>query len=223
MFEFQTAMSELTGLPVSNAGALRGPLRRSPRPRYLAIGATGRQQARRLARRPPAQPRDARDLRAPATAPRWSRSALEGGVTDAAALAAAVDDETAAVFLQQPELPRRGRGRRGAGRGGEGARRAASSSPVDPIDARRSCGRPASAAPTSRSARASRSATGSTTAARRSASSARPRSTSAACRAGSPARRPTSTAAAASCSRCRPASSTSAARRRPTTSAPPRR
>ena len=122
----------------------------------------------------------------------------------------------------EPQLPRRGRGRRGARRRREGARRAAGRR-LRPDDARASSSRPASAAPTSPSARASRSATGSTSAAPRSASSARPRSRSAACRAGSPARPRTSTAAAASSSPCRPASSTSAARRRPTTSAPPRR
>ena len=36
MFEYQTAISELTGLPVSNASRLRGPVRASPPPAYLA-------------------------------------------------------------------------------------------------------------------------------------------------------------------------------------------
>ena len=51
----------------------------------------------------------------------------------------------------------------------------------------------------------------------------RRRPTCAGCRAASRGRRRTSTASAASCSRCRRASSTSAARRRRRTSAPPRR
>src|SRR6187397_3211792 len=41
MFEFQTAMSELTGLPVSNAGLYEGPSSVASAG-YLAIGATGR-------------------------------------------------------------------------------------------------------------------------------------------------------------------------------------
>src|SRR5215203_7180263 len=41
MFEFQTAMSELTGLPVSNAALYEGPSAVASAA-YLAIGATGR-------------------------------------------------------------------------------------------------------------------------------------------------------------------------------------
>ncbi len=55
MFEFQTAMSELTGLPVSNAGLYEGPSSVASAG-YLAIGATGPPPLRRLPRRPPAQP-----------------------------------------------------------------------------------------------------------------------------------------------------------------------
>ena len=61
MFEFQTAMSELTGLPVSNAGLYEGPSSVASAG-YLAMGATERAPLRRLPRRPPAQPRDARHL-----------------------------------------------------------------------------------------------------------------------------------------------------------------
>src|SRR6476660_1735730 len=43
MFEFQTAMSELTGLPVSNAGLYEGPSSVASAG-YLAIGATGRRR-----------------------------------------------------------------------------------------------------------------------------------------------------------------------------------
>ena len=119
---------------------------------------------------------------------------LRDGVTDPDAWAAAIDGDTSAVFFQQPELPRRRRGRRGAGRRREGLpgrrrrRRTTRSRSA-------SSSRPASAASTSRSARASRSATASTSAARRSASSPPPRPTCAGCPGASPARRATSTAA----------------------------
>ena len=43
MFEFQTAMSELTGLPVSNAGLYEGPSSVASAG-YLAIGATKRRR-----------------------------------------------------------------------------------------------------------------------------------------------------------------------------------
>ena len=61
MFEFQTAMSELTGLPVSNAGLYEGPSAVASAA-YLAMGATKRRRFVVSARRPPAQPRDARHL-----------------------------------------------------------------------------------------------------------------------------------------------------------------
>ena len=67
------------------------------------MGATGRASLRRLPRRPPAQPRDARDLLGRLRR-RGREVGLEGGLTDAAALAAAVDGETAAVFLQSPNF-----------------------------------------------------------------------------------------------------------------------
>ena len=96
------------------------------------------------------------------------------------------------------ELPRLGRGRRGAHRGGEGRRRGRRLR-LRPDPARDPASRPARRASTSPSARARRSATGSTTAARRSASSPPRRSTCAACPAASQARPSTSTASAASC------------------------
>ncbi len=148
--------------------------------------------------------------------------ARRAALTDPGALAELLDDETAALFVQNPNYLGSVEDLEALAEAAHARRR--------PADRRlrrdlrsASCARPASAAPTSPSARASRSAAASTTAAPRSASSARPRSTCAACPAGSRVRRPTSTAAAASSSRCRPASSTSAARRRPTTSAPRRR
>ena len=206
------------------AGLQRRPLRGPVVGRLGRLPGDGRDRApplRRLPRRPPAQPRDARHLlgrlrrrgrRGRARGrPHRRRGAGRGGRRrDRRGLPA------------EPQLPRRGRGRRGARRGGQGARRAARRR-LRPDDARR----PAAAGRVRRRHRRRRGP-----AARQPARLRRPvvrlllrapRSRSAACRGGSPARPTTSTAAAASSSRCRPASSTSAARRRPTTSAPRRR
>ena len=165
---------------------LRGPERR--RRRRLPGEARQRQApARRLARRctRTAARRCARSRAA--TAPRSSRSRCSDGVTDAEAWAAAIDDDTSAVFFQQPNVL-------GAVEDVAALAAAAKDSPAvvvgsydpiplgDPRDAR------PSAASTSPSARARRSATASTSAARRSASSPRPRPTCAACPAASPAR-----------------------------------
>jgi glycine dehydrogenase subunit 1 len=102
MFEFQTAMSELTALPVSTAGLYEGPSSVASAG-YLAISATGR---RRFVVSRGLHPHSR------ATLATYSQGygaeieevGLDGGATDAAALAAAVDDETAAVFLQSPNF-----------------------------------------------------------------------------------------------------------------------
>ena len=114
------------------AGLQRRPLRGALLGRLGRLPGDRRDQApplRRLARRPPAQPRDARDLLASATAPRWSRSGSRAALTDAAALAEARRRRDRRRLPAEPELPRRGRGRRGARRGGEGARARCWSSP----------------------------------------------------------------------------------------------
>src|ERR1700761_8428334 len=104
MFEFQTAMSELTGLPVSNAGLYEGPSSVASAG-YLAMGATKRSKfvvSRGL------HPHSRETLVTYSTGygSEVVEVGLEGGVTDAAALAAAVDGETAAVFLQSPNFLR---------------------------------------------------------------------------------------------------------------------
>src|SRR5881227_1370227 len=99
MFEFQTAISELTALPVSNASLYEGPSSVASAA-YLAIGATkGR---RKLVVSRGVHPH------ARATLVTYARGfgadvvevGLDAGLTDSAALAEAVDSDTAAVFVQ---------------------------------------------------------------------------------------------------------------------------
>ena len=171
MFEYQTAICELTGMEVSNASVYEGP---------SAVAAAGlRRQGRqrphdRLRRSPAAS------TRTPASALRTLAHAWGMEVVEAAAREAAppscpeLDDDVSAVIVQQPnflgaveDLTALARPRNDAG--------ALTIAPCDPLAARRCSRRPASAASTSRSARARRSATASTSAARRSASSPPPR------------------------------------------------
>jgi glycine dehydrogenase subunit 1 len=102
MFEFQTAMSELTGLPVSNAALYEGPSAVASAA-YLAIGATGR---RKLVASRGVHPHSRESLvtYGAGYGTELVEVPLADGVTDAAALAEAIDDETAAVFLQQPNF-----------------------------------------------------------------------------------------------------------------------
>src|SRR3954465_6546924 len=96
MFEFQTAISELTALPVSNASLYEGPSSVASAA-YLAIGATKR---RKLVVSRGLHPHSR------ATLVTYARGfdaevvevGIDGGLTDVAALEAAVDGETAAVF-----------------------------------------------------------------------------------------------------------------------------
>jgi glycine dehydrogenase subunit 1 len=102
MFEFQTAMTELTGLPVSSAGLYEGPSSVASAA-YLAIGATGR---RRFVVSRGLHPHS-RETLATYSAGFGSEvveAGLRDGLTDPAALAEAVDGETAAVFLQSPNF-----------------------------------------------------------------------------------------------------------------------
>jgi glycine dehydrogenase subunit 1 len=102
MFEFQTAMSELTALPVSTAGLYEGPSSVASAG-YLAIGATGR---RRFVVSRGVHPHSRETLATYAVGydAEVVEVGLEDGLTDAAALAAAVDGDTAAVFLQSPNF-----------------------------------------------------------------------------------------------------------------------
>ena len=103
MFEFQTAISELTGLPVANASLYEGPSSVASAG-YLAKLENGR--SRFVASRG-LHPHSRQAL---VTYGRGFGTTLveapldEAGATDVQALAAAVDDDTAAVFLQQPNF-----------------------------------------------------------------------------------------------------------------------
>jgi glycine dehydrogenase subunit 1 len=103
MFEFQTAISELTGLPVANASLYEGPSSVASAA-YLAIGATkGR---RRLIVSRGLHPHSRETLRtyAGGFGAEVVEVGLDGGATDAGALADALDDRTAAVFVQNPNF-----------------------------------------------------------------------------------------------------------------------
>ena len=102
MFEFQTAMSELTGLPVSNAALYEGPSSAASAG-YLAIMATGRRRFV-VSRGVHPHSRETLETYSAGYGAETVEVGLEGGLTDAAALASAVDGDTAAVFLQNPNF-----------------------------------------------------------------------------------------------------------------------
>ncbi len=102
MFEFQTAMSELTGLPVSNAGLYEGPSSVASAG-YLAMAATGRRRFV-VSRGLHPHSRETLETYAVGYGAEVVEVGLSDGVTDGDELARAVDEETAAVFLQSPNF-----------------------------------------------------------------------------------------------------------------------
>ena len=104
MFEFQTMMSELTGLPVSNASMYEGPSSLASAA-YLALGAAKGRRPRLVVSRG-VHPHARATLATYAAG--WDAEivevGLEGGLTDADELAGAVDERTAAVFVQNPNF-----------------------------------------------------------------------------------------------------------------------
>ena len=102
MFEYQTAIAELTGLEVSNASVYEGPSAmaaagylatlENKRSKFVVSAAVNPQY--RLTLKTNAHGYGAEVIEVPAT----------DGLTDAAALAEAVDDDTAAVFIQNPNF-----------------------------------------------------------------------------------------------------------------------
>jgi glycine dehydrogenase subunit 1 len=103
MFEYQTAISELTGLPVSNASVYEGPSA------VAAAGYLAKLETRRskLVASRGLHPHSRAALATHAAG--YGMEVVEGpldgaAATDLEALAAAVDDDTAAVFVQQPNF-----------------------------------------------------------------------------------------------------------------------
>jgi glycine dehydrogenase subunit 1 len=103
MFEFQTAISELTGLPVANASVYEGP---------SAVAAAGYMAKLETKRKRLVASRGLHPHSRAALATHAAGYGMEvvevpldeEGATDVEALAAAVDDDTAAVFVQQPNF-----------------------------------------------------------------------------------------------------------------------
>ena len=103
MFEFQTAISELTGLPISNASVYEGPSA------VAAAGYLAKQETKRskLVVSRGMHPHSRETLATHAAG--YRMTVEEGGLdsegaTDIEALADLVDDDTAAVFVQQPNF-----------------------------------------------------------------------------------------------------------------------
>jgi glycine dehydrogenase subunit 1 len=102
MFEYQTAISELTGLPVSNASVYEGPSAlaaaaylaklQNGRPRFLISGGVHPHSRETLV----------------TTSAGWGTTVeeipLAAGATDRGALEAAIGDDVSAVFLQYPNF-----------------------------------------------------------------------------------------------------------------------
>ncbi len=103
MFEFQTAISELTGLPVSNASVYEGPSA------VAAAGYLAKQETRRsklvVSRGVHPHSREALATHAAGYRMTVEEAGLDAdGATDVDALAALVDDDTAAVIVAQPNF-----------------------------------------------------------------------------------------------------------------------
>ena len=104
MFEFQTAISELTGLPVSNASLYEGPSSVAAAG-YLALLEDRSRRRFVVSRGLHPHSRETLETYSPGYGTEVVETPLEErGATDVEALAAAVDDDTAAVFIQQPNF-----------------------------------------------------------------------------------------------------------------------
>ena len=102
MFEYQTAISELTGLPVSNASVYEGPSAVASAG-YLARLANGKPKFV-VSRGLHPHSRDTLATYAHGFGAEIVEVPLKDGVTDPEAWAQAIDGETGAVFFQQPNF-----------------------------------------------------------------------------------------------------------------------
>jgi glycine dehydrogenase subunit 1 len=105
MFEYQTAISELTGLPVSNAALYEGPSSVASAG-YLALQEFKGQRRRFIVSRGMhPHSRETLETYSAGYGTEVVETALDdSGATDLDQLAAAITDDTAAVFLQQPNF-----------------------------------------------------------------------------------------------------------------------
>jgi glycine dehydrogenase subunit 1 len=102
MFEYQTAISELTGLPVSNASVYEGPSALAAAG-YLAKLANGKGRFV-ISRAVHPHSRETLVTLARGYGVEVVEVGMRDGVTDPDAWAAAIDDDTSAVFFQQPNF-----------------------------------------------------------------------------------------------------------------------
>jgi glycine dehydrogenase subunit 1 len=102
MFEYQTAICELTGLPASNASVYEGPSAVGAAG-YLARLANGRGRFV-VSRGLHPHSRETLATLSAGYGTEVVESPLTGGATDPEELARTVDEDTAAVFLQQPNF-----------------------------------------------------------------------------------------------------------------------
>jgi glycine cleavage system P protein (glycine dehydrogenase) subunit 1 len=102
MFEYQTAISELTGLPVSNASVYEGPSAVGAAA-YVAKLTNGRPRVL-VSRGVHPHSRDVLQAMGHGYGVTTDEVPLRDGVTDAEALAAALDTDVSAVILQQPNF-----------------------------------------------------------------------------------------------------------------------
>src|SRR3954453_17542025 len=104
MFEYQTAISELTGLPVSNASLYEGPSSVAAAG-YLAVLENRNKRRFVVSRGLHPHSRETLETYSLGYGTEVVETPLdEKGATDVEALAAAIDEGTGAVFLQQPNF-----------------------------------------------------------------------------------------------------------------------
>jgi glycine dehydrogenase subunit 1 len=103
MFEFQTAISELTGLPVANASLYEGPSSVASAA-YLALGAGKGRRRLVVSRGLHPHARETLETYSRGFGAEVVEVGLEEGLTDAGELAGALDERTAAIFVQNPNF-----------------------------------------------------------------------------------------------------------------------